>query len=333
MIPTVAFALKQGIDAQKLEERVGLPLCALNTWEERVADDVLPRIWALIAEETSDAAPPPTLEMARTAPISFFGHLGDLTRVAPDLGTILRALAQNSGLISDRALVELHVSGAAATLRAWHPLEPLYGGRVHELCVAMISRLITHIFGDEVRAAEVRFGFDRQGNQEHFDRFFGSTVRFDPSAGGGATMVFDRSLLQRPNPGANQVAARFMEGFITELQAQQIRDGYPRELWRLRGAISATLQDGQSLRAPDIAKRAGMSLRSTQRLAEQFGITLRQLVDEVRLERAKALMTVNPSASIDDVGRQLGFSDPSGFRRAFKNWSGESLGTFRKRLR
>ncbi|MEM9148379.1 MAG: helix-turn-helix domain-containing protein [Pseudomonadota bacterium] len=332
VIPTVAFALKLGIDARKIETRIGLPLAELNTWEERVGDEVLPRLWALIGEETSRPAVPPTLEMARMAPISFFGHLSSLARVAPDLASTLQALAQNCDLISDRAMSEFEVSGSFALLRAWHPLEVLDGGRSHELFSAMISRLITHVFGDDVRATEVRFGFESQGEREPFEQFFGSTVRFDPSAG-GVTMVFDRSLLQRRNPRANQVAARFMEGFIAELRAQQVRDGYPRELWRLRAAISAAMQGGQPPRAPDIAKRAGMSLRSAQRQAEQFGLTLRQLVDETRLERAKALLSANPTASVEDLGRHLGYSEPSGFRRAFKKWSGESVGQFRSRLR
>ncbi|MEL6220808.1 MAG: helix-turn-helix domain-containing protein [Pseudomonadota bacterium] len=333
VIPTVAFALKQGIDAKKIEARIGLPFAELNTWEERVGDEVLPRLWALISEETPRSELPPSLEMARVAPISFFGHISSLSRVAPNLASTLRALAHNSDLISDRATSEFEVSGSYATLRAWHPLEVLDGGRSHELFTAMISRLITHVFGDDVRASEVRFGFESHSAREPFEQFFGSTVRFDPSAGGGVTMVFDRTLLQRRNPKANEVAARFMQGFISELRSQQVRDGYPRELWRLRGAISAAIQDGRSLRAPDIAKRAGMSLRSTQRLAEQFGVTLRQLVDEARLDRAKALLTVNPAATVDDVGRQLGFREPSGFRRAFKKWSGESVGQFRNRLR
>ncbi|MEM8597459.1 MAG: helix-turn-helix domain-containing protein [Pseudomonadota bacterium] len=333
IIPTVAFALKKGIEAKKIEEQIGLSLLDISTWEERVDEEVLPLLWALIDCELPRAPVPPTLEMARAAPISFFGNLAGLAKVAPDLAFVLRALAETCDLVSDRGMAELTVSGPSATLRAWHPLEVIDAGRSHELFSAMICRLITHVFGDDVRPAEVRFGFENHAPIEEFERFFGSRVQFDPSAGGGATMIFEASLLQRPNPRSNEVAARFMEGFIAELRAQRMRDGYPRALWRLRGAISAMLQDGEALRAPGIAQRAGMSLRSTQRLTEQYGLTLRQMVNEARLERAKALLSANPSTSIDDLSRKLGFNDPSGFRRAFKQWSGQSIGAFRSRLR
>lgn len=91
----------------------------------------------------------------------------------------------------------------------------------------------------------------------------------------------------------------------------------------------------QSLRVevptlPTTAARLGVSRRSLQRKLETTGVTYSDLVDDVRYELAKSLLTATTFV-IADIGASLRYRDPSSFSRAFLRWSGMSPTDFRAR--
>ena len=64
-----------------------------------------------------------------------------------------------------------------------------------------------------------------------------------------------------------------------------------------------------------------MSERSLRRALQRTDQSFRQIVEDVRKDRAIELLRAGTS-SITDVAATLGFSDPSAFSRAFKRWCG-----------
>jgi len=80
------------------------------------------------------------------------------------------------------------------------------------------------------------------------------------------------------------------------------------------------------------AEAAGMSVRTLQRRLMDFGLTYRQLLDEVRLEMACGLME-RSEANLAETAVALGYSDPAHFTRAFERWTGEAPSAFRHRIR
>lgn len=87
-------------------------------------------------------------------------------------------------------------------------------------------------------------------------------------------------------------------------------------------AIAAALPDGH----PDIAttaRRMAVSTRTLQRRLRDRGLRYQALVDDVRRQRALALLSED-ARSIDEVAFLVGFSDASGFRRAFRRWTGSA---------
>ncbi|MEM1265820.1 MAG: helix-turn-helix domain-containing protein [Pseudomonadota bacterium] len=213
-------------------------------------------------------------------------------------------------------------------LRAWHPYDALDNGRTLEACAAMVNRFLGHHFGSEMRPAEVRFEIERNGSRAAYAEVFGAPVQFGTDEGGVA-LVITRSALKAENRSPSPIAAHLFENYVAELRRRRRRDQHPVELQRLRRVISWMLQEGRAPTAPEIAKRARLSLRSAQRLTARHGVALRELVEEGRIERARVLLIASPTASVDDVSHRLGYADASGFRR----WSGESIGDLRRRLR
>ncbi|WP_162918650.1 helix-turn-helix domain-containing protein [Taklimakanibacter deserti] len=67
----------------------------------------------------------------------------------------------------------------------------------------------------------------------------------------------------------------------------------------------------------------GMSVRTLQRRLAETGVSYSQLVDEVRLASALALID-DRSIKLSEIARRLGYADAANFDRAFKRWTGFS---------
>jgi AraC-like DNA-binding protein len=82
---------------------------------------------------------------------------------------------------------------------------------------------------------------------------------------------------------------------------------------------------------PDIALVAaasGLSVRTLQRHLTEAGLTYSKLVDQVRFNRATALLQ-QPDVKLIEVATELGYTDPANFARAFRRWAGVSPREFR----
>ena len=77
-----------------------------------------------------------------------------------------------------------------------------------------------------------------------------------------------------------------------------------------------------------MAKDLGLSVRCLQMKLSKEGETFSQIVKTVRKELAKTYLQ-EENYSIDEITYLLGFSDPSVFHRAFKNWTGVTPGQYR----
>lgn len=71
------------------------------------------------------------------------------------------------------------------------------------------------------------------------------------------------------------------------------------------------------------AELADLSARTLQRRLAEVGTSFRDILDEVRFERAGALLS-SPGNKIIDVALEVGYEDPSHFARAFRRMTGQS---------
>jgi AraC-like DNA-binding protein len=93
-------------------------------------------------------------------------------------------------------------------------------------------------------------------------------------------------------------------------------------------ALRELLARGPSLDA--VARKLAMSERTVQRRLEEEGTSFLDLLDAVREARARELL-LDGTVSLVLVAEQLGFADLATFSRAFKRWTGQPPGTFRRR--
>jgi AraC-like DNA-binding protein len=82
---------------------------------------------------------------------------------------------------------------------------------------------------------------------------------------------------------------------------------------------------------PKLARAAAtlfVSERTLKRRLQEENASFQNLVDQVRLERARELLT-GTSLSLNQIAEVLGYADAANFTRAFKRWTGVSPSHYR----
>lgn len=80
--------------------------------------------------------------------------------------------------------------------------------------------------------------------------------------------------------------------------------------------------------AERLAERLGVSVRTLHRRLREEGTSHRQLLEELRKERAWKLL-VDEGRTVREATTQLGFSEPAVVKRAVKRWFGRSIAALR----
>ena len=86
---------------------------------------------------------------------------------------------------------------------------------------------------------------------------------------------------------------------------------------------------GSELALDDVARRIASSRRQLQRAYAEIGhTTFREHLTAVRMAKAAQLLR-NPSLTIREVARRVGYSQPAQFAKAFRRYHGAAPSGFR----
>lgn len=112
-----------------------------------------------------------------------------------------------------------------------------------------------------------------------------------------------------------------------EAQLEACAADGPRDLLaRVRRRLEQRLGRDTSLDA--VAADLKVSARTLRRHLGARGVSYQSLLEEIRLARATALLS-DTNEAVEHIAAQLGYGDPSNFRRAFKRWTGRSPRAYR----
>jgi len=165
-----------------------------------------------------------------------------------------------------------------------------------------------------------------------------ATVQSDPWGPWPMTFGFGEILIRG---GAEATAIEFPRGLLErrlttsperpdfESQAQHDLVTLPTDL---AGCVQVTLRALLVQGRFDLATLAcavGSSVRTLQRRLSERDRSFRDLLAEARLGVAHRRLR-DPSAQVIDVAFEAGYSDPSHFTRAFRNWTGETPMHYRR---
>ena len=149
----------------------------------------------------------------------------------------------------------------------------------------------------------------------------GTEPEFD---GPGTFIELENSFLDRPRPATDPVALQVCEKECRALLARREAEGGTRGLVYDRLSRSNGVVPSMTMVASDL----NMSERTARRHLEAEGTSFREIEQQVRRERAEALLA-EPGLTLTEVATSLGYWSESGFVRAFRRWHDTTPGRWR----
>lgn len=319
------YALYRGVSEHRLSAETGLVRTDLINPETRLPGELFHSIWNLIAEACPGQAV--GIQNARRAPLSSLGSLPQPMKYAENLRSALKTLVCYGSLLSDQLCLELVEFDSEAFLQLYHPLDVLDGGIAAESCMGLIWRSVQQAIGKEDSLVRVELAQRPHGLPRFYEAFFGVPVYFQRPYN---ALVFRQAALDTPTKQRDDDLFRYLQGNLDLLRDRWGLSDNTSPLADIHHTITHKAEFYQ-YSAEEIARDMNMSLRSLQRLMNQHGFTVRQLLENVRREKACQLLS-NPTLNIEVIATQLGYSDDRAFRRAFKRWTGQTPAEFRVSL-
>ena len=175
------------------------------------------------------------------------------------------------------------------------------------------------LLGGNIAAYDIHIAMPRP---PHFARYLAlAPVRFhfDEGAMPGVIVRMGAEWLDKPLAMANPSVVQQVVERCDALQ----RRPTPASGWGEYVSMLLREAEGQQPTLEDIAQRLRLSARTVDRNLKKENIQFRDLVQQIRFERAKALLA-EPGATVAQVAERLGFSDSSNFSRAFQRFTGTS---------
>jgi AraC-like DNA-binding protein len=187
-------------------------------------------------------------------------------------------------------------------------------------------RFFGWLAGRPISLRRVDFVGTPPANLEKYESLFDCPLYFSQPAN---LMYFDSDYLRLPLVHTEQSLEDFLRTAPYQLLTLS-QERYQKSL-----AIQVKAMFGYDFSAgfpafEAISAALNMSAPTLRRRLRGEGTTFQQLKDACRRDAACEALR-RGDLSVNDVARQLGFSDPSAFHRSFRKWTGMTPGEFRRR--
>ena len=194
---------------------------------------------------------------------------------------------------------------------------------VIETFMVLIIGLMCWLAGRRMPISRVQFEHSLPGHgDEHL--LWGAYVEFDASI---TEIELDPECLKLPVIQDRQSLYTFLRNAPQSVFIRfRNREGYSA---RIHQRLKSCGYDHWPT-LEQLAAEFAINLSSLRRALEREGFTYQQIKDEMRRSIAFERLRTT-SMSIAEIAHEAGFREPSAFHRAFKQWTGESPGVFRRR--
>jgi AraC-like DNA-binding protein len=319
----VCAAETRGVATADLLERVGLTRYVLDDPDARIPAPVVLAVWNALRERTGD--PALQLRAPTSLPFGAYRIIDYLVGASATVGVGVRRFAGYFRLIADGITLTVEEEGEGHSLR----LEVDGGGPVPAVYVdyvfaALVSRIRMRI-RPTLQVHRVELRQRKPAATAPYFETFRAPVRFGAVAD---RLYFSAAEWNAPMQSADEPLAVLLEEHARILARRNSPDvsDFRSEVERAMASAPA-----EHASAEHVARALHVSVRTLQRKLVAAGTTFREVADRVRGELAQEHLA-DPRTSITEVTYLLGFSDETSFTRAFRRWTGESPGRWRRRV-
>ena len=191
-----------------------------------------------------------------------------------------------------------------------------------EFWFSSILKLASCVLEAPLPTRQLLLPYPRPPHAPAYEQAFGCPVSFDS---GRMELHFDATGLDQPCPNANPITADLCRKFC-----DRMLEALPNETPLSRTIRTACLESrGVFPTAEAMARRLGHSVRTLHRRLADEGTSYQDIVDLVRRSLAVEYLR-NTALTIEEIAQRVGFSEATNFRKAFRRWTGQAPGQFRK---
>ena len=217
----------------------------------------------------------------------------------------------------------LQTGEAAIRLRSKFPFDDIeYFG--FSSAIVAINGLLKAMLGADKVATRAEMTVRQPENWPSIEAKIGFPVRFDAAEN---QIIFPTDLLDRPLPGSDPINHARLLGLCEQFAEEMAFKTTPvtEVMTVLEGAPSLTMS------LSDIAAELRYSERGLRRQLERSGTSYRKILDQVREQRARTLLSggIQP---VKAIAGMLGFESSSNFARSFKRWTGLTPQAYREQM-
>lgn len=182
--------------------------------------------------------------------------------------------------------------------------------------LATITRMCRLVCGENFRLQAVNFKHAPPRDLKPYFEYFACPLSFDQTEN---QLLIPLVLADEVLVGANSELALLNDQVVTRRLALMDRNDI---VARVQSALMEQLPNG-NISDDSVAGALHMSVRTMHRKLAEVDQNFRTLLVEMRRELAEHYILDN-SLTLTEISLLLGFSEPSSFSRAFKNWTGSA---------
>lgn len=243
---------------------------------------------------------------------------------ANDLRSALKRMSTALNLLQDDVIFSLQTIGDKAGLHMqWIAPDSEAPVFLEETMVRVIWRLAAWLLKVPLPILHFDFTYPEPSHHEDYNLVFPAPRRYEQRAFG---FWFKASELQTP-VSRDEPALR---AFLTDAYTQIILP--PRDFGvvsqKVRNYLMRSYPAWPSLE--EVAEKLHNSPATLQRHLASEHTSLQRLKDDLRRDLAISRLSTS-RVSLVQLASELGFSDSPTFQRAFKRWTGQSCGAYRRR--
>jgi AraC-like DNA-binding protein len=299
----------------------GIPEDLLGAPNARIPAPAFAALWLAVAREIDDEFFGLDRRRMKVGSFALLSHAvlnsGNLDRA---IKHILRGFAVFLDDIGGDLRLEEQQAVIALTNRIADPEARRFAD---ETFLVMVHGLMCWLTGTRIPLAAIEFAHPRPAHAAEYAVMYSQNVAFDAEV---TTVRFDAKLL-----GAPVVQnARTLKPFLRTAPQSVFLRYKNEDSWtaRLRRRLRDSIGQEEWPLLEDVAREFHVAPKTLRRRLEAEGTSYQGIKDELRRDAAIHHLC-NTGLSIAEIGRLLGFQEPSAFHRAFKKWNGVQPGEYR----
>ena len=307
-------ATTAGAPVLPLLKKAGMTLHQIENRDERLKVSSQIRFLNLVADALSDEFL--GFHLGQLPDLGEMGFLYYVAASSNTLGEALRRASRYSQITNEAASLDFSDAGEIKIALHYIGVSRHLDRHQLECFMTLLVRLCRHLSRLHIMPSRVRIAHRGAGSDPEFTAFFGSNVEFGaavdeiafPLATGNVPVV-------SADPHLSKLLINYCEEALARRHAKRgsFRSGVENEIVPL-------LPHGR-VRAGEIARRLGVSLRTLTRCLAAEGVTFSGVLEGMRVDLAQRYLA-DDELSISQIAWLLGYQEVSAFTHAFKRWDG-----------